>query len=626
MPGSTCSPWVCRLVVCDPCGTFTWPERQLVSTSSIGLPSKNSWKCPKTVAAFGARVARLARGLLHAAERRVEHVGTHFERIGRRPLRHAAQVGSEMIPERHAQALVAAHANRGPGTRAVEAEKRREAVARRASPAAGAHCRRRSAPAAGWASRTAARSTARSSPRLVIAATLTTASGAGGLGACGPCPEPGPCPLPPPCPEPAPALTGPRSPACRTERRDTARPHCSSARLFSRRLRRCESSIQLCLRCEDYNKRYRPMLRRIAANTRPGPRQRQSASRMLTRSAIAARARLCPRTRFLERGRNRAAPDRWPPRRRAQWRTDRRRRDHHRRPERVGQDRPRPADFHWPVAPPLPIDVIAVLADGRVAGPIRVTAFGASETLTLAVDAAVSESVTVLGAAPTIDASPAASTTLLTSTRPRAAPRADVEPGARRRARREHDLRGSGRGAGDSRAGARANLDPGRRQPRVHGAPRRRQRVVPRSGDRAHDRGRARSGVGRLRIGRLRRRDRRAHARTGPQRARSRAFCRDARQRRARTGRRSRALDGIRIWWRARRVPRARLRRLRRAVRRRHQLGVAGSAACEPAGSTRRVPIGGRSAGRATSAARSDGRAATATSSARRAHTRTRIG
>ena len=61
--------------------------------------------------------------------------------------------------------------------------------------------------------------------------------------------------------------------------------------------------------------------------------------------------------------------------------------------------------FHWPVAPPLPIDVIAVLADGRVAGPIRVTALDAAETLTLAVDAAVSESVTVLGAAPTIDAS-----------------------------------------------------------------------------------------------------------------------------------------------------------------------------------------------------------------------------
>ena len=70
--------------------------------------------------------------------------------------------------------------------------------------------------------------------------------------------------------------------------------------------------------------------------------------------------------------------------------------------------------FRWPVAPPLPIDVIAVLPDGRVAGPIRVAALDGP--LTLTVDAAVSETVTVLGAAPTIDAAPAASTTLLAST------------------------------------------------------------------------------------------------------------------------------------------------------------------------------------------------------------------
>jgi outer membrane receptor protein involved in Fe transport len=70
--------------------------------------------------------------------------------------------------------------------------------------------------------------------------------------------------------------------------------------------------------------------------------------------------------------------------------------------------------FRWPVAPPLPIDVIAVLPDGRVAGPIRVAALDGA--LTLTVDAAVSETVTVLGAAPTIDAAPAASTTLLAST------------------------------------------------------------------------------------------------------------------------------------------------------------------------------------------------------------------
>ena len=72
--------------------------------------------------------------------------------------------------------------------------------------------------------------------------------------------------------------------------------------------------------------------------------------------------------------------------------------------------------FRWPVIPPLPIDVIAVLPDGRVAGPIRVAAIDDAQVLTLTVDAAVSETVTVLGAAPTIDAAPAASTTLLAST------------------------------------------------------------------------------------------------------------------------------------------------------------------------------------------------------------------
>ena len=72
--------------------------------------------------------------------------------------------------------------------------------------------------------------------------------------------------------------------------------------------------------------------------------------------------------------------------------------------------------FHWPTVPPLPIDVIAVLPDGRVAGPIRVTTLGASEPLTLTVDATVSETVTVLGAAPTLDAAPGASTSLLTRT------------------------------------------------------------------------------------------------------------------------------------------------------------------------------------------------------------------
>ena len=71
--------------------------------------------------------------------------------------------------------------------------------------------------------------------------------------------------------------------------------------------------------------------------------------------------------------------------------------------------------FQWPIAPLPPIDVIVVLRDGRVARPIRVDALEDAEQLTLTIDATISQVVTVLGVAPTVDASPAASTTLLTS-------------------------------------------------------------------------------------------------------------------------------------------------------------------------------------------------------------------
>ena len=80
-----------------------------------------------------------------------------------------------------------------------------------------------------------------------------------------------------------------------------------------------------------------------------------------------------------------------------------------------------------------------------------------------------------------IDASPAASTTLLTSRDLDLRHLADIEPGDRRRPGRGRDRRRSSGGAGDSRAGARADVDPGRRQPRVDRAPRRRECVVSRS-------------------------------------------------------------------------------------------------------------------------------------------------
>jgi outer membrane receptor protein involved in Fe transport len=70
--------------------------------------------------------------------------------------------------------------------------------------------------------------------------------------------------------------------------------------------------------------------------------------------------------------------------------------------------------FRWPVAPQMPVDVIVVLPDGRVARSIRLTTLDATRDLTLSLDAIVTELITVTGAAPTIDAAPGAATTLIT--------------------------------------------------------------------------------------------------------------------------------------------------------------------------------------------------------------------
>ena len=71
--------------------------------------------------------------------------------------------------------------------------------------------------------------------------------------------------------------------------------------------------------------------------------------------------------------------------------------------------------FRWPITPRMPVQLIAVLPDGRVARPIRIDSVNDAQALSLAADTTLSEFVVVTGAAPTIDASPAASTTLLTS-------------------------------------------------------------------------------------------------------------------------------------------------------------------------------------------------------------------
>lgn len=71
--------------------------------------------------------------------------------------------------------------------------------------------------------------------------------------------------------------------------------------------------------------------------------------------------------------------------------------------------------FSWPAPPKPPFQIIVVLPGGQVARPVEVASVG-PDVLRVPVDALADESVTVLGAAPSIDATPAAGTSLLSST------------------------------------------------------------------------------------------------------------------------------------------------------------------------------------------------------------------
>jgi outer membrane receptor protein involved in Fe transport len=70
--------------------------------------------------------------------------------------------------------------------------------------------------------------------------------------------------------------------------------------------------------------------------------------------------------------------------------------------------------FRWTApVPPAPLTIIVVLADGRVAQPIRLAASPSGTDVVLTADPAVAEGMTVAGVAPTIDSSPGSSLTLL---------------------------------------------------------------------------------------------------------------------------------------------------------------------------------------------------------------------
>ena len=83
-----------------------------------------------------------------------------------------------------------------------------------------------------------------------------------------------------------------------------------------------------------------------------------------------------------------------------------------------GSERTGPSGrFRWDPTGTPPFVMIVVLPNGRVARPIQVTRADPAEGPALIVEAAVSEALTVTGAAPTVDVPAGASTTWLSGER-----------------------------------------------------------------------------------------------------------------------------------------------------------------------------------------------------------------
>ena len=257
----------------------------------------------------------------------------------------------------------------------------------------------------------------------------------------------------------------------------------------------------------------------------------------------------------------------------------------------------------------------------------RSSELDAEPELVVTVAPLVSESVTVSGSAPSIEATPARRHDERQRPRRRGAAADEPDAGARERRRRQPGVRRTGGGAGDSRAGARPHADPDRRRARQLRAPRRAERHLSRS--RRH---------------RRRRRRARARDRSPTVRMRSAASsrCGRAASRRVRRWRRSfsgtigagipeqrgarRSLEGRRR--RRRAVRRAHARRRRLGQPRRARCSTRASATTASSAASNMRPARGTfsaSAGRATSAATSSGRATTRRRCASTIRPKTRI-
>jgi hypothetical protein len=200
--------------------------------------------------------------------------------------------------------------------------------------------------------------------------------------------------------------------------------------------------------------------------------------------------------------------------------------------------------FRWSTRPPLPAEVIIVLPGGLVARPIRLTELDLAGELTLTVDRDVrSDVVTVFGASPTIDASPGSASTLLTA--------ADLElrhPGTLSQAL-------------DVVAGVSTISEGQGAVPAIRGMARGRTLILVDWG-RADRRDCARPRLGRVRVGRFRRRHCGANPPAGLPLRRQPALQRHAWSRSARKARRARDLQRTRIRRHSARRPAAGVRRL----------------------------------------------------------------
>ena len=137
--------------------------------------------------------------------------------------------------------------------------------------------------------------------------------------------------------------------------------------------------------------------------------------------------------------------------------------------------------FTWTPDPPVPFEILVVAPGGIFMKPQLVETMPAGEDpLVVTVEALVSERVTVSGAAPDIEATPAAATTSLSQAEIQTRLPGNLVQALENVAGVNQVSEGPGRRAGAARPVERPHAHPHRRRARELRAPRRIERDVPR--------------------------------------------------------------------------------------------------------------------------------------------------